>query len=71
MRIAVTYDETVGNLIKYANIAEDCQINALDNFFETVYNMTDTFNVGFDDISEDMLKKVRHVPAVIIRRKYL
>lgn len=69
--LASTCDKNVLSLIEIANIAEECQKNASDDYFETVYNMTDTFNVDIDKVSVEMLKKVRHMPAVIIRRKYL
>lgn len=64
--LATTQNEyDIDKLIEMANIAEDVQRNASDNFFETIYNMQDEFNT--DKITEDMLLKVTHIPAIILR----
>lgn len=69
--LASTFDKNVLSLINLSNIAEKCQENNLSNYFETIYNMTDRFNVEIDEISDDMLKEISHIPAVIIRSNYL
>lgn len=66
--LASTADMNLKELFMLANLCEDCQRNESDNFFETVYNMKDTFKTGFDEISVEMLEGVEHVPAVIIRK---
>ncbi|MBR0472209.1 MAG: coenzyme F420-0:L-glutamate ligase [Methanosphaera sp.] len=69
--LASTLMEDAHSLIKYANLAEECQENNLSNFFETIYNMTDTFEADFNEVSDKMLEEVKHIPSVIIRSKYL
>lgn len=70
--LASTEDCDITKLIKLGNIAEKCQIENSDNFFETVYNMKSLFNSTYDNITTDMLNTVTHIPAVIIRcEKYL
>lgn len=69
--LASTLNESTVNLINFANIAENCQENNLSCFFETIYNMTDRFDTEFNEISDDMLEEVNHIPAVLIRSKYL
>lgn len=69
--LASTINLDVKRIIEIGNIAEECQLDYSDDFFETVYNMGDKFNVDTCEVNVDMLKNVTHVPAVIIRNKYL
>lgn len=65
--LACTKDMSIDSMIRLANIAEECQKDNSEDFFETVYNMGDAFSSNVDEISVEMLKSVTHIPAVIIR----
>ncbi len=67
--LATTTNDDIEFLINLGNIAEKCQTENSENFFETVYNMKDTFKSNYDNITTDMLNTVTHIPAVIIRFK--
>lgn len=67
--LASTIELNVNDLIKLANIAEECEKRSNENFFGTVYDMKNKFNSNFNDISSEMLNRVTHVPAVIIENK--
>lgn len=64
--LASTASVDVEELIHMANLAEECQRKSSVNFFETVYNMKETFETGYDEITVEMLDSVTHVPAVLI-----
>jgi F420-0:gamma-glutamyl ligase-like protein len=67
--LATTVNIALDELISMANLAEECQKEDSTDFFETIYNMKDKFNVDVDEISVDMLSSVEHIPAIIIRKK--
>ena len=58
----------IEELIHMANLAEECQKNNSTNFFETIYNMQETFNTKYDEITVEMLDSVDHIPAIIIHK---
>lgn len=64
--LASTVDMDIDEMIHMANLAEECQRNNSVNFFETIYNMQETFNAEYDEISVEMLDSITHIPAVII-----
>ncbi len=64
--LAATFKIDVEELINMANIAEKCQRDNSSDFFETVYNMQETFNSEINEINVDMLNSIEHIPAVII-----
>ncbi len=64
--LASTAPLDINELINMANLAEECQRKSSANFFETIYNMQETFDTGYDEITVEMLDSVTHVPAVII-----
>lgn len=66
--LATTVDMNLEELIYMANLAEECQKNNSTNFFETIYNMQDTFNTKYDAITVEMLDSVNHFPAIIIHK---
>lgn len=66
--LASTADLDVNELIHMANLAEECQRDNSVNFFETIYNMQETFNTKYDEISVEMLDEVKHIPAVILHK---
>ncbi len=66
--LATTVELGVEELIHMANLAEECQKNNSTNFFETIYNMQETFNTNYDEITVEMLDSVKHIPAVIIHK---
>lgn len=65
--LASTIDCDTDKLIKLGNIAEKCQVDNSENFFETIYNMKSVFNTDYDNITINMLNTVTHIPCVIIR----
>ncbi|WP_455645162.1 coenzyme F420-0:L-glutamate ligase [Methanosphaera sp.] len=65
--LASTINKDIYELIKLGNIAEKCQKENSENFFETIYNMKNVFDTDFNQISIYMLKTVTHIPAVLIR----
>lgn len=69
--LASTLKLELHTLIDIGNLAEDCQRKHSTNFFETVYNMTEEFDTNVDNVSDQMLQSSTHIPAVIIRNKYL
>ena len=64
--LATTVDMNIEELIHMANLAEECQKNNSTNFFETIYNMQETFNTKYDEITVEMLDSINHIPAIII-----
>lgn len=64
--LATTVDMDLEELIHMANLAEECQKNNSTNFFETIYNMQETFNTKYDEITVEMLESVNHIPAIIV-----
>ncbi len=66
--LASTVNMDINELIHMANLAEECQRNNSINFFETIYNMQETFNTGYDGVSVEMLDSVKHIPAVIVHK---
>lgn len=66
--LATTVDMNIEELIHMANLAEECQKNNSTNFFETIYNMQETFNTKYDEITVEMLDSVDHIPAIIIHK---
>jgi len=66
--LATTIDMDIEELINMANIVEECQKNNSTNFFETIYNMQEKFNVKYDEITVEMLDSVKHIPAVILHK---
>lgn len=69
--LASTLKLELNTMINIGNLAEDCQRKHSDNFFETVYNMTQEFDTNVNKVSDQMLQSSTHIPAVIIRNKYL
>lgn len=65
--LACTKNMSVDSMIKLANIAENCQREYSEDFFETIYNMSDTFSSNVNEITVEMLNTITHIPAVIIR----
>lgn len=67
--LASTADIDLEELITLANCCEDCQRRNSENFFETVYNMKESFDTGYDNVDTEMLSSVCHIPAVIVRKR--
>lgn len=66
--LASTVNIDLDRLIYLANCCENCQRINSDNFFETVYNMKETFSSSYDDVNIEMLCSVCHIPAVLVRK---
>lgn len=67
--LSTTVNLNLEYMIELTNMAEECQKENSDSFFETIYDMKDTFNTGFNEITVDMLDSISHIPAVIIRKQ--
>ncbi|WP_241776194.1 coenzyme F420-0:L-glutamate ligase [Methanosphaera sp. WGK6] len=65
--LASTIKCNIYKLIELGTIAEKCQKENNENFFETIYNMQNVFDTDYNQITNDMLKTVTHIPAVLIR----
>ncbi|RAP47519.1 MAG: hypothetical protein BZ136_06150 [Methanosphaera sp. rholeuAM74] len=69
--LATTLELPCEEIIELARIAEEEQTKNSEKFFETVYDMEDEFKTESSQITGNMLKNVKHVPAIIIRKNYL
>lgn len=65
--LASSVNMDLNELINFANLCEDCQKESSDDFFETVYDMQNSFDSDVSGVSVEMLNSKCHIPAVILR----
>ncbi len=66
--LASTINLDIPELIELANIAETSQRENSTDFFETIYNMKELFDVECSEVSIEMLDKITHIPAILIKK---
>ena len=67
-KYASTINLDIPELIELANIAETSQRENSTDFFETIYNMKELFDVECSEVSIEMLDKITHIPAILIKK---